>query len=96
VSEPLHVSELRFTEASEADARTGVIGWVRFILNDSLALDGVVLRRTANGRTTLSFPARRDGRGIQRFFVRPITDEARRDLERQVFERLQLERKAAP
>jgi hypothetical protein len=94
--DPLRVSDLRFSEASEADARTGVIGWVRFIVNDALSLDGVVLRRTASGRMTLSFPARRDGRGIQRFFVRPITDEARRELERQVFERLHLDREAAP
>ena len=94
MADALRVSELRFTEASEADARTGVIGWVRFIVNEALALDGVVLRRTVDGRATLSFPARRDGRGVQRFFVRPISDEARCNLERQIFERLHLERDA--
>jgi len=94
--EPLRVSELRFTEASEADARTGLVAWIRCVINESLALDGLCLRRTSSGAYTISFPARRDGRGNQRFFVRPITDEARREIERQIFERLHVEREAAP
>jgi len=90
------VSDVRFTEASEADARTGLVGWIRLVINDAIVLDGICLRRTSSGAYTISFPARRDGRGNQRFFVRPITDEARRELERRVFERLHLERETAP
>jgi len=91
------VSDLRFSEASEADARTGLVGWIRLVINDAIVLDGIALRRTLDGnRLTLSFPARRDGSGRQRFFSRPISDSVRRELERQVFERLHLEREAAP
>ncbi len=90
------VSDVHFTEAPEADVRTGLVAWIRCVINESLALDGLCLRRTSRGTYTISFPARRDGRGNQRFFVRPITDEARRELERRVFERLHLEREAAP
>jgi len=94
--DPLRVSDLRFSEASEADARTGLVGWIRLVINDAIALDGIALRRTLDGnRLTLSFPARRDGSGRQRFFVRPITDEARRELERQILSRLGID-EAAP
>jgi len=95
--EPVHITDLRFTEAPEAATRGGLLGWVQFTLNDLVVLEGVALRRTLGGdRLVLSFPARRDGSGHQRFFSRPVSDPVRREIERQVFEHLQVKQDLAP
>ena len=47
----------------------------------NLLLDGIVLRRTADGRFSLSFPARTDRSGRRHPYVRPVEDAARRDIE---------------
>jgi hypothetical protein len=67
------------------------------VINDAIVLDGIALRRTLDGnRLTLSFPARRDGSGRQRFFSRPVSDPVRREIERQCFEHLQIKQDLAP
>jgi DNA-binding cell septation regulator SpoVG len=83
---PLEISEVVFTTATAALAQTGLLGFVSCCLNRALRLDGLTLRRTQDGKLTLSFPARRDARGRQHHFVRPIDDETRREIERQVIE----------
>jgi DNA-binding cell septation regulator SpoVG len=85
---PISISNVRFTAASPEDAVGGLLGYVSATLNESLALDGLTLRRTADGRLTISFPARRDSTGRQRFFLRPLDDAARREIEVQVFRAL--------
>ena len=85
------ISDVRFITASSGERSGGLIGWVSFKLNDHIRLDGVAVRRTADGRLALSFPARRDGAGRQHFYVRPLDDQARRDIERQVFAALGFE-----
>lgn len=90
------ISSVAFTKAGDADVRTGLLGYVTCILNDALMLDGITLRRTADGRLALSYPSRRDGRGRQHPLVRPIGDAVRRDLERQVFAQLGIEEGATP
>ena len=87
----LRVTHVRFKAASSREARTGLLGWVSCTVNGSLRLDGLSLRRTADARLVLSFPARRDGAGRQHFYVRPSDDRARREIERQVFQALGLE-----
>ena len=87
----LQVSDVRFKAAPSRDVRTGLVGWISCAVNQALRLDGLVLRRTLEGRLTLSFPARRDSTGRQRFFVRPLDDRARREIEQQIFRALALE-----
>lgn len=87
---PLRLSHVEFTAANEADVAAGLLGWVRVTVNDRLRLDGITLRKTASGRAALSFPARRDGSGCQRPYVRPLDDRARRDFESQIFRALGL------
>lgn len=74
----LEVTEAWLTPALLRDRRRGLLGYVRCVLNGSVVLDGITVRRTLDGRLTLSFPR---GRG-QRPPVRPLDDEARRALER--------------
>lgn len=92
----LRITSVGFTSASPTDVRTGLLGWVTCVIDDALLIDGITLRRTADGRITLSYPARRDGSGRQHFFVRPLDDDARRYLERQIFAKLGVEHEVAP
>ncbi len=77
----LRISDVRFVAASAEDVERGILGWISLVLNDTIQLDGVTLRRTLDGRLTVSFPARRDGKGQQHFFVRPLNDATRREVE---------------
>lgn len=81
----IDLSELRFVKGSSVDRRTGLLGYVSFLLNRSIRVDGVTLRRTAEGRLTLSYPARQDREGREHPYFRPIDDDARREIERQAF-----------
>lgn len=80
------ISEVRFTAAT--DPSGGLLGWISCVLNASLRLDGIALRMTREGRRTLAFPARRDRRGVDHPILRPVNDEARREIERQVLDAL--------
>ncbi len=85
------ITEVEFTAASRKDARTGLLGWVRVVVNDSLRLDGLTVRRTRRGRLALSFPAKPGLTGAQFFYIRPLDDAARKHIEQQVFRALGLE-----
>ena len=87
----LLIDNVKFSAAGPQETSAGLIGWVALTVNGLLRLDGLALRRTTDGRLVLSFPARRDGAGRQHFYVRPLDDVARRDIERQVFQALGLE-----
>ena len=80
----LRISGLRFESASSTDVANGLLGWCSFLLNDRVRVDGVAVRRTRERRLTLSWPARTDADGRRHPYLRPIDDEARRDLEQQV------------
>ena len=82
------VSEVSFTSASREERRTGLLGWVAVVINGALKIDGLTVRQTREGRLALSFPARRDRQDRVHFVVRPISDEARRTIERQVLAQL--------
>jgi len=87
----IEVSNVRFVASNRDDARRGLLGFVACVVGDALHLDGLTLRRTTDGRLTLSFPARRDACGRQHFFVRPLDEVTRCDIENQVFEALGVE-----
>jgi hypothetical protein len=78
------VSDVRFVAASPADVETGLRGWVRFVVNGILRVDGVVVRQTMNEHTTISFPAKRDSAGRMHKYVRPVNTEVGREIEHQV------------
>jgi hypothetical protein len=86
----LRVTRVTFTQACVEAQKAGHLGWVSFVLNDSLKVDGCALRRTLDGRPALSFPARRGSTGEQHPYLRPLNDRARCEIERQVFRALGL------
>ena len=86
----LLVSETRFTAASERDERAGLLGYVSFVLNDALRLDGITLRRSSDGHLYLAYPSRTDTAGRRHPLSRPLDDESRRLIEDQVFAELSI------
>lgn len=80
----LKINEIRFTPASRELVRTGLLGWVRCVVGGNLELDGITVRRTAGGRITLSFPERVDDSGGRHPVVHPVSNAARRAVERQI------------
>ena len=91
MNDVVRISEVRLVSGPPADVRGGLIGWVSCIINGTIYLDGISLRRTLNGRLTLSFPGRCDRAGRRHYYVRPLNERGRRDIEHQVLEALGLE-----
>jgi hypothetical protein len=85
------LTELRFSPADAEHQKTGLLGWLTFTICCSLRLDGVAVRRTADGRLTLAFPSKIDGSGRKRSLIRPISEEARLEIEDSVFSILMMD-----
>jgi DNA-binding cell septation regulator SpoVG len=73
-----------WVRGSDDDVRSGLLGFVS-VYYGQLVIDGIVVRRTAEGRLTLSFPERRDRHGGRHPYVRPVDDAARKEIEKAVF-----------
>ena len=82
------MSGLEFTRAPGVLSVTGLLGWVRVTLNGRLGLDGLAVRRTAEGELVLTFPSRRDGRGREHPILWPVDDAVRRDFQDRVLDEL--------
>ena len=76
-----------WVRGSDEEIATGLLGYISVEIGD-LVLDGIVLRRTADGRFALSFPARTDRAGRRHAYIRPADDEARRAIEHEVLGQL--------
>ena len=86
----LHVTDAHLTPARPRDRATGLLAYIEFELNGTLAVDGATLRRSAEGAEYVCYPARTDRSGARHPYVRPVNDAARRDLECQVLRALGL------
>lgn len=69
-----------YASASAVEVRAGLIAYIALDYGD-LILDGITLRRTAEGRFALSFPARTDRVGRRHAYIRPIDATARAQIE---------------
>jgi DNA-binding cell septation regulator SpoVG len=88
VVEPL-VALVCFRPAADRASQEGCLGHVGFN-RGLLRLEGVMIRRTREGRLTLSFPKRRDKHGRLQDIVHPVSQEARDLIEREVFAALRI------
>ena len=75
-----------FSSASTEERENGLFGWLCLEIDRSRVLDGITLRLTQAGNLTLSFPERCDSNGRRHPYIRPLNDQARRDIERKFFE----------
>ena len=81
------ITAVRFTPSSDAEAERGLLAYVKINFGP-LVLDGVTLRRHADGRLGLTYPERTDRAGRRHPLVRPVDDAARREIEEQVLREL--------
>ena len=87
----LHVTGARMTAASAADRDRGLLGYLRVTLSGGLVLDGLTLRRRAEGDLYVAYPARTTAAGERHPIIRPVGEQARRTFESGVFHALGLE-----
>ena len=80
----LPITDVCFTPTTPETRESGLMGFLAFRYH-ALRLDGIALRRTADGRPALSFPERTDRTGRRHAIVRPVDDEARQRFEHEVF-----------
>ena len=82
-------SQVLVTRLVPAPARllpSGVLGFATLEIGGLVVVEQVVVKRGRSKPRVLSFPARDDRHGKRHFTVRPLNDEARREIERVVFE----------
>ena len=85
---PIIISEVTFVAARPEQVAYGMLGHVTFVLNGTLKLDGITLRRTREGKPVLSFPCRRDRAGRDHPYMRPLSNGCRATIEQHVFAEL--------
>ena len=88
------ITAVGFTRADAVHVRQGLLGYITCVFAGTLLLDGITLRLTAAGRPTLSFPVRRDGRGKQHPYFRPLNTDARKTIEAAIFRALGIDPEA--
>ena len=88
------VTGVSFTPAREME--TGLLGFVRFVVDGLIEVDCVSVRRTRKGNLALSFPVREDNQGRRHPVLKPKNDRARLLLEQLVLEQLRNVAEVAP
>jgi|GEM_PF-1169330 len=91
----IKLGSIRYTAAGLHESKSGLLGWVSCLLNGSIILDGLCIRRAQSGHLYLNFPARTDAKGDRHFYLKPLDDATRRSIEDQVFQALGLGREGA-
>jgi hypothetical protein len=86
----ISITDVRLYPGSWRDVQGGLLGWVTFVVDGTLRVDGVALRRTLCGRLALSYPIRKYAGESEYYVIRPENDEGRHEVERQIFEALGL------
>ena len=84
----MKITDVRFHPCSPEQRETGLRGWVTCNLDDRWLLDSIAVRRMREGKYTLSFLSQCDRKGIARPLFRPLTTDARVEVERQVLDEL--------
>jgi hypothetical protein len=84
----LAISEVRFIEAPVQYHDGGLLGWATCVVDNGLGV-ALGVRRTVDGRLTLSFPARLDDQGRRHNSTWPIDQSTRDAFEARVFGELQ-------
>jgi len=87
----MRISRVTLFPAGRISRRSGLYGWITLEMNGVPVFDGLTLRRTADGRYCVSYPARRGGRDGDHDLVRSLHDAKREAIERQVLDQLRLQ-----
>ena len=82
MSAMFEIGDVVLTQAPAKDRATGLLAYASFTLDRVLQVDGIAVRRTRDGRLSLSWPNRTDSRGRRHPILRPRNDVARVEIER--------------
>jgi hypothetical protein len=85
------VSHIQFQRASHADRHGGLLGWASFELA-GLRVDSAPIRRTSDGRVAFFWPEHVSRSGWRHAIVRPLEEETRLAIEREVIAELRRRR----
>jgi DNA-binding cell septation regulator SpoVG len=72
-AERLKVSDVKIRLVDRSE--DGLIGWASCVVNGSLYLDNIAIRRNMEGEVIITFPARRSGSG-EFYYFKPINRKA--------------------
>jgi hypothetical protein len=95
MSDPLLVSDVHMVDASPAEIRRGLLGYIKCTVG-GLVLDGLTLRRSEAGHLYVAFPRPRDAQGREHVNVRPLNAWSQRDIEAQIFLAVGIRLETAP
>lgn len=84
MARPPRISRVRLVPATGDSKLNGMIGWLSFVIDGTLLVDGVALRRAADGRHVFTWPAKHDQYGRTHHVLRPVDDDAREQIEDQL------------
>jgi hypothetical protein len=87
MSQDPRVSQVEYRAATSDEIARGLLGRLRLVVS-GIVIESVALRRTLDGRLTLAWPVRADGKGRKHAVAHPVDDDARLSLEVQVFTKL--------
>jgi hypothetical protein len=90
VNVPL-ITHMRFTPASPAQRKAGLVGWTRCRADGRWELDGIAVRVTERGEPCVTLPARNDGLGKKHRYFWPVDEEANESIARQILDALRAE-----
>jgi DNA-binding cell septation regulator SpoVG len=76
-----------WVRGSDSDVRSGLLGWIS-VEYGALLIDNITLRKTSEGRLALSFPSRTAKNGQKHAVVRPVDNDARVAIEREILGQL--------
>ncbi len=92
----MRVTVTSIRPAGDRERDRGLLAYVTVLVNDSLRLDGLTIRISREGRPTVCFPERSDGRGRNHPLVWPVTPEAWRAFESEILSATDIGRFVAP
>ena len=82
----LTVSEVKIRLLDESP--DGLLGWASCVINNSLFLNNIAIRRGRDGDLLLIFPAKKSRKDQKYFFFNPISRDAKRILDEAILGRL--------
>jgi len=71
----LSISEVKIRLVDAGD--DGLVGWASCVVNGSLYLNNIAIRRTLDGAVILTYPCKKSKRDQKYFFFNPINRQAK-------------------
>ena len=80
----LEVSEVRIRMADDVDR--GLVAWASCVINNSIYVNNIAIRRGREGQLFLTFPAKKSRKDIKYFYFRPINKETKEIFDRAILD----------